>query len=385
MPASPRLRGLAPGALVSIANAWRIGGSANIAYLDGKATGKAPPAVLLTGAPGNLASPLTLSVSTPGPLGTAVLQLAGVATFTTAASDATVGRSLSAVATAGGASPPGGGLGGSNSLVLFLPAGQYDTSNAWSWNLGAGSVPGPTAVGLAPQDIVANGVVIADSVLARVHTGLSPGAGGAVTVTMPSNPWDGMLVAVEDADYYSFINSILVSANSGQTIQNPYNVPSTSPTTPTIRIPGQCVTWAWDALVGTWRVIADSHSGVLPSVPCGSGVTVTLFGRAWVKCSSTGAACTVNLPVAATEGLAVRVTDVTGTAGTHNITVKSSAANVGINNAPSTGLYAGGGPVAGSTGVVMGASNEALDFVFDSAGNGSYTGGIWWLTQMLSH
>ena len=362
---------------MTIANAWRIGGNATVSYLEGAATGKAPPGILLVGSPGLLPSPIVISVSTPGPLGTAVL-IVQSSPLTTAATDATVGRALSTVATAGGASalPIGSG----NSLVLFLSAGQYDISNVWTFNFGRTSLQGATAVGLPQQDIVAAAPAITDSVLARVHT--EP---GSFTVTLPANPWDGMQVAVKDADQAAATNAIIVAPSGSNVAENPYNLGSIVPSSPVIRIPGQMVTWAYDAYLGLWRVVGDSCAGELPSVALPTGSTLLLTGKAFVKCSPTGGACTLDLPVLPNDGLRVRVKDVAGTAATHNITVRSTAASVGIDSLPVSGLYAGGGPSGGSAGVIMNSNYECVDFVFDALGNGTYTGGIWWITQLLTH
>ena len=342
MPASPAIRAENPGSRLYIANAWRIGGNAQTSYLNGVGTGKAPPIIVATGSTAGLASPLTITVLTPGPLGTAVLVVDGLGSFTTAPSDATFGRSLSGVTGFGQA--PAVVLQGNCSVTLFLQAGTYDTSNVWTFNFGNTITPLMMAVGMAPIDIVQLTQTLTDSVLARVHT---TGNGSSAQMTTPTNPWDGMRIGIMDADGNAFAanGGITVLSNGSQKIQHPYNL-STIGASLQIVIPYQTVEWAWDASLGFWRVVSDNMAGELPSIAPATSGTVVVNTKAWLKCSPSGA-MTVKLPgsqagITPTEGMRVRISDVSGGATAHHITVESTQAAWQIEALPYTGGGTGG-------------------------------------------
>jgi hypothetical protein len=380
MSASPPLRGIAPGAQVRIANSWRVAGNANVAYIEGAATGKAPPNITCTGYTGSLTTPLTITVQTPGALGTAVLLINGALPFPTAASDSTYGRSLSTVTGFGQASAVV--LGGDNALTLFLQAQQYDTSNVWTFNFGANSaMPGPViAAGLAPID-VGEPQTLNDSVLARVHS--SGIVAGSITVTMPPNPWDGMRVGVMDADGVAgvwnstFANgyNTFAAPSAGQKIQWPNNLNQIVAGSASILIPYQTVEWAWDASLGFWRIVHDSHSGELPMYQVSSG-SYQLSGKTYVKASPTGA-ITLHLPTNPTEGMRVAVKDTTGGATANHITVSTGLTIEAL--AASAPYWNAGG--AGSTVAVMPQNYLGAEWRFDSAGNSG--AGVWWLHDVL--
>jgi hypothetical protein len=377
---SPALRGESPASRVRIANAWRAPGRAQAGYLEGVATGKAPPQIVAVGSPGAVPSPLVLSVSTPGALGTAVLQIPGIGVLpVTAPSDATYGRSLSPVAGYGQAAP--WSLGSNAELTMFLAPGFYDASNVWTFNFGVATPPGDIiAIGLAPIDSPAQATAtyqLSDAVLFRMHTA---SATAPQTVMLPTNPWDGMTVAVMDADGTSAQLNKTILVGATVPLQNPYNLNSTNLLLQAIGIPYQTVEWTWDAQAGFWRVTRDSAAGELPSVAV-SGTGSSITGRAFVKCATGSAAVTVNLPVNPTEGMRVRVKDVQGGASSgHAITIKSAQTNVGIQE--DTSIGGGLEPVPGATGVVMSAAYGCLDFTYDATA--TFTGGIvgiWWVTQ----
>jgi hypothetical protein len=265
---------------------------------------------------------IQLTITGGGPLGTATFDMlfngSSAATGTTSASVAT-----------------GDGVG----VTISFPAGEYDTSNTWTWN--AGTIPvgsasvGPFATGLAGQSVFAIGLgpvdfasaqSTSDSVLVRAHSA----ALGAFTVTLPSTPWDGMRVAVMDADGSSFGKPISVAASGGKTIQNPWNLNtfgSGGSAFATIAIPYQCVTWCYDAsgAVQGWRIEHDTHLETLPSITKSGAGSLVLAGKAWVKASTTSSAIAITTPANPTEGMRIRVSDAEGNAAVHNITVTAAA------------------------------------------------------------
>jgi hypothetical protein len=352
-----------------------------VGYLEGVATGKAPPQIVCVGWPGVLPSPLTISVATPGTLGTAVLALDGVATFTTAPSDATYGRSLSAVTGYGQVAALN--LGNGNGLTLFLPAGIYDASNAWTFDFGVGASPGPLiAVGLAPQDSPAAGAdapyQLTDSVLFRMHT---LGANSVTAVRLPANPWDGMVVAIMDADGNSATaNGAIIISGDGVNLQNPYNL-NTKALLATIVIPYQTVEWTWDASAGFWRVTRDTASGELPAYPVPTLGPFVLGGRAFLKCATPTGTTAIHLPANPTEGMRVRIKDTVGNGASDHILI-TAPATFGIQTDPSLNSLSDLEVVAGTTGVTIAASFGCIDLAFDATTvTAPYTAGVWWVVQ----
>jgi len=336
-----------------IANSYRVQQLSQIAFVSGPTVsgqilaptpGSTPnlnPAacVSVTGIPfAVLSGPVTITVAITGggPLGTA--------TFTVQFnSGSPVPGTTAAVVDI-----PSSGI-----KLNFSNAPNYDTSNVWVWKAGlvdAGlSRSDVFAVGMQPVDISGNQVLF-DSCTARVH--------GTFETETPASPWDGMRVALQDADGTAgptvgpFISS---SAN----IQHPYHFGVVN-VAPVLLIPWQRVEWEWDAVASLWRVVSDSHSGELP--PSGYGTvasgTIALLGKCWVQCAPTGA-ITVDFPTSPTNGMVVRVSDVSGGAGAHNITVNPGAGKT-IDN-----LALGGG--AGSTAIVT--DNQSATWAYRAAGS----------------
>lgn len=223
----------------------------------------------------------------------------------------------------------------------------------------ASAFPGRVvAIGPSPGDYSGSNIAT-DSVLVRQH--------GAGTLTLPANPWDGMRVAIIDADGDGPTTQVEVVPAAGQLCQNPYNPATFSSLAWRILIPWQYIELVWDA-VGTnvnggthptWRIATDSSAATLPIVIV-TNANITLVGRASVRATSTSSAVTVTLPSAPADGLRVRVKDVGGAAATHNITI--AAAGAGISIEPLTNFTGGGG---GSSTSTIAANYRGAEWEFD--------------------
>jgi hypothetical protein len=369
MPASPALRGHQLSDRIRIANAYRVNGVAATVVPEVASFGKAPPTIVLVGYPGSVPNPLSITVQTPGAIGTAVLNIEG-ATFTTDARDITYGRSLTSVTGPGQATALG--IGANNSLTLFLTAGYYDSSVTYrvSWALcSAQYAPGPMiAAGLAPFDVTATSTPLLDSCFARVHTASTS---AQMHVTMPELPWDGMRVAIGDVDGDGYTYPVVVTPNSAtsQAIQDPYNLNIQGTSSPNLRIPYQIVEWVWDASAGFWRVANDSASGVLPRFHTTGNLAPT--GNAFVEADPTGGTFTITFPTAPTEGMRVRVKNVT--ASTNHIVMSVAGGPAGVTAEVTP--YTAGGP---GTSLYLSKAYEAAQWSYSSDSN------VWWLDTLIN-
>ncbi len=362
------LKGPKPLDTAGIANSYRVQQLSQIAFVSGPTvagqilapTSGSPPSVDLnpvasvsmTGIPfAVLSGPVVIRVAITGggPLGTA--------TFTVQFnSGSPVPGTTSAVVDI-----PATGI-----KLNFSDAPNYDTSNTWTWTAGlldAGlSRSDVFAVGMAPIDI-SGAQVLFDSCTARVH--------GTFETETPTNPWDGMRVALMDADGTAgpTTGPFIASASS---IQHPYNL-SVLNVAPVLLLPYQRVEWEWDAVASLWRIVCDSHAGEIP--PSGYGAvtsgTFTLLGKGWIECAPSGA-IVVKTPTSPLNGMPIRVSDIVGGAGAHNITITGS----GSQGVEGPGLA---GPSAPGGNATMSTNWQSLTWVFDALGVpfGGTATGVW--------
>ncbi len=216
--------------------------------------------------------------------------------------------------------PISGPLGVTPSAQIPVDGSDDAFQQPSSGTVSASGFPGRVvAVGPTPGDYSGSSQLF-DSVLVRQS--------GVGTVTFPKNPWDGMRVSVCDvagtcAASGSHITVVAATPGS-QSIQNPYNLNSTTALLPVLLfIPYQCVEWAWDQTTSTWLVVNDNMAGVLPIITGNPSGASNIVGKGWVKFSPSGA-ITLSLPSNPTEGMIVRVSDISGGAAAHNITINAT-------------------------------------------------------------
>jgi Flp pilus assembly protein TadG len=248
---------------------------------------------------------ITVTITTPGALGTSIF----------------------AVSVNGGTPVPQGNTAASfnsavGGLVFYFTPGSYNTTQSWTWNFGVEGAFSADAF-VADVDVVdmpptSGPYTLAGSMIARAYQ--------AATLIMPANPWDGMQVGIHVLySAVTFTNQVTIQANTGQTIENPYQLQSysTSGGSFPLFVQNQLVIYRWNANIGSWTKSYDNAEDVWPSIEIVNNTTVNLPGRALVRCSSGTASPTVNLPTATCNGIAVGVKDIEFLAATHNINVNA--------------------------------------------------------------
>jgi hypothetical protein len=318
MGASMLLRGQDPGSFVRLANSRKISPGASVAYVSGPvAGGNAPPEVTMLGYPAavpptGLLKTLTLTVATAGAVGTATMNVLfngdHAGTFTTAASvvDSAV-------------------LG----VTFCFTAGSYQVGQSWTWNVGnssAASMGDVVVADLQVIDVTATyaalgTVILYDASLVRFYQFTQAG------VLFPPNPWDGMPVIVQDASNAAFTYNILVAANTGQTIENPYQQGAFSAAGGSwpLFVNGETIEYRWNQTLGAWCKVSSTADALWPIVSVITAPTVTLTGRCLVEANSSSAAVTLKMPASPSQrGLVIGVKDVGGVAAANNITVNGN-------------------------------------------------------------
>ncbi len=360
MPASKALQGENPASRVRLANGYRIDPSASVAYAEAVTTGRAPPAVVIAGLPttvgiGPIVESLAITITAGGALGTATWQIAvnGAAVFGgTTAPVIDLGP--------GGSSPLGIGQ-----LYLFFAAGTYDTSNTYTYTYGTSSgVPdGIVAIGKPPIELLFGPVstfTLTDSVLASVR---NVSLATSPIIVFPAAPWDGMEIAVRDATQTAFSFPIILTGNTGQAVENPYQSGSFSASAGhwPLFVPGQCVTYRWSTVAAAWLKIADTADSLWPTMDA-VNANVTVTGRALVHASSTVSSPLITLNTPVSQGLSCAVMDVGGVAGTTAIHVTAQSNLWAVENPTALGIPSA---VSGGTNLSLSTNFVRVKWVAD--------------------